>query len=86
MPATLSGVLKVRLVPLVKPASESGWEMIYWLGPAGDYSIPFRQVLEEITTIIARAKPAALELPPYEDREDFVEGELQFGNDCQSVL
>ncbi|GGA48739.1 hypothetical protein [Sphingomonas psychrolutea] len=78
-------MLKVHSAPLVKPNPQFGKELVYWLGPAGDHSIPFRQALDEITSIIAHAKPSALDLPLYEEGEDFVEGELHFGDDIVSV-
>jgi hypothetical protein len=52
---------------------------MFLLGEAGDYGTPFRAALDGIVAILARSKPTHLQLPPYEDGEDFVEGQLRFG-------
>ena len=51
------------------------------MGETFDYSTPFRGMLANIANVLSQEVPTSMELPTYEDREDFVEGTLQFGRE-----
>ena len=57
-----------------------GWQLILWAGDAFDYSTPFRALLGDITEALGQDRQTDLELPPYKEGEDFVEGTLRFGS------
>jgi hypothetical protein len=60
---------------------DGGWDLVLWAGEPFDYSTPFREMLAGIAGILNLDAPASIELPTYEEYEDFVEGTLQFGDE-----
>ena len=76
---TTSNVLVIHSRPRVEPASQGGWEFVLWLGDAFDYSIPFREALSSIASVVGDPTEVRLNLPPYDEGEDFVEGTLDVG-------
>jgi hypothetical protein len=61
------------------------WEIVFWMGDAFDFTIPFREALARITELLGGADEASLVLPPWEEDEDFIEGSLTFGAGTLSV-
>ena len=78
-------MIKVHSRLAIEPHRKSGWELVLWTGNAFDYSTPFREMLTDIATVLDREAPTSVELPNYEDFEDFVEGELRFGDESIGV-
>jgi hypothetical protein len=74
-------VIKVHSQPTLEPNPEGGWQLVFLVGDAFDYSTPFREMLTEIAVVLGRETPGSLELPAYEVGEDFVEGTIKFGDD-----
>jgi hypothetical protein len=72
-------MIKVRAPLEVKVDPQGGWEVVFWLFDAFDYTTPFRAMLAEITDALEQDPEIDLQLPAYEENEDFVEGALQFG-------
>jgi len=63
----------------------TGWDLTLYVGEAFDFGIPFRNILQEIMTRLCASAPCGLCLPAYRDREDFVEGTLDWGSDSFHV-
>lgn len=72
-------MLSVHSLPRVEPDLHHGWQVVFWLGEAFDYDIPFRAALAEMVEALLMEAPARIELPPRSSDEDFVEGLLVFG-------
>lgn len=68
---------KVNSPVQVGAEPSGGWQITLWAGAAFDYSTPFRSILAEIAGYF-EPEPA-LELPPFHDHEDFIEGRLHIG-------
>jgi len=56
-----------------------------WTGDAFDYSTPFRDMLADIAEVLNQDAPTSIELPSRKAFEDFVEGDLQFGDESIHV-
>ena len=81
VPGAQSGtMLTVHTTPAVTAEPLRGWHLTFWLGEAFDFGISFRAALAEIASILGEAKPTNIALPNFVDGEDFVEGQLSFGN------
>lgn len=78
--AQFGTMLTVHTTPAVTAEPLRGWHLTFWLGEAFDYQIPFRAALAEIVSILGQAKPTNIALPNFLEGEDFVEGQLSFGN------
>jgi hypothetical protein len=78
-------VLTVLSPPIIEPNDRYGWKIMFWLGDAFDYSIPFREALSEIVGVLQQSQPVTLDLPPHAPDEDFVEGVLTFGTAMVNV-
>ena len=65
--------------PRIEREADRGWQIVFWMGDAFDYSTPFREALAEIAGVLGQSASVALDLPPYFANEDFVEGVLTFG-------
>jgi hypothetical protein len=76
----LRTMIEVRYVPAIKPNACGGWDLVLWAGEPFDYSTSFRKMLAGIAEVLSQDAPTSIELPAYEDYEDFVEGTLQFGD------
>ena len=63
----------------VKADRDGGWELTFYVSGGWDYSTPFRAMLAEIAVALGQDPNSDLELPVYEEYEDFIEGTLQFG-------
>lgn len=72
-------MLFVHSLPRVEPDPQYGWQVVFWLGEAFNYDIPFRAALAEMVEALQMKAPARVELPPRSSDEDFVEGSLAFG-------
>jgi hypothetical protein len=56
-----------------------GWWLIFWVGDAFDYSIPFRAILQEMVARLSVSVDCTLHIPAHYEYEDFVEGKLDWG-------
>lgn len=72
-------MLSVHSLPRIELDPQHGWQVVYWLGEAFDYDIPFRAALAEMVEVLEMEAPVRVELPPRSSDEDFVEGSLVFG-------
>ena len=72
-------MIKVHSQPVVEPHPKRGWQLIFWMGEAFDYTTAFRAALCDMTEVLSREVPSSIQLPDYEDHEDFVEGMPHFG-------
>ena len=77
--------IKVHSRPCIEPHRKRGWELVLWTGNAFDHSTPFREMLADISAVLAREAPSSIELPPYRASEDHVEGVLRFGDEQVGV-
>lgn len=78
-------MIEVRSQPAIEPDPEGGWQLIFWMGEAFDYTTAFRSALSDMTEVLSREVPSSIQLPDYEDHEDFVEGMLHFGGEVLRV-
>jgi hypothetical protein len=78
-------MITVHSRPAIEPHQKRGWELVLWTGDAFDYSTPFRGILADITEALNRDAPTSIELPSYEAFEDFIEGELRFGDESVGI-
>lgn len=67
-------MITVRLPLVVQPAHHGTWQVAFWLGEPFDAAIPFRSVLGEIARVLGPT--AFLDLPPFVEAEDFIDGRL----------
>jgi hypothetical protein len=74
-------MIDVRCRPAIEPNARGGWNIVLWAGEPFDYSTSFRKMLASIAEVLSQDAPTSIELPAYEDYEDFVEGTLQFGDE-----
>lgn len=72
-------MLFVHSLPCIEPDPQYGWQVVFWLGEAFDFDIPFRATLAEMVEALQMEAPARVELPPRSSDEDFVEGSITFG-------
>src|SRR5260221_11254631 len=79
--ANVAAMIKVQSRPTVEHNPQGGWQTVFSVGETFDYSTPFRATLANIANVLSQQLPTSIELPAYEDREDFVEGTLQFGGE-----
>ena len=72
------------VVPLLYPLEidhkDGVASLILWLCYAFDYEYSFRGALSQIDRALASSASTAHSLPPEEDSEDFIEGELVWGS------
>jgi len=73
-------MIRLCAPPVIEHDPRRGWQLVLWAGDAFDYSTPFRAMLAEMASVLADTAPTRLELPDYEDHEDFVRGTLRFGD------
>jgi len=78
-------MIEVHCRPAIERHRKGGWELVLWTGNAFDYSTPFREMLTDIAAALDKDAPTSVELPGYEDFEDFVEGELRFGDESIGI-
>jgi hypothetical protein len=78
-------MIKVRSQPVIEPDPKGGWQLIFWMGEAFDYTTAFRSALSDMTEVLSREVPSSIQLPDCEDHEDFVEGMLHFGGEVLRV-
>ena len=72
--------ITARNRPFVTPDEQhSGWEIVLWLGEPFDHTIPFRATLDRIVELLGGPDAAEIELPPYDENEDFAHGTLRLG-------
>lgn len=74
-------MIEVRCSPAIEPDPQGGWHLVLWAGAPFGYSTPFREMLANIADVLSQDAPTSIELPAYQDYEDFVEGKLQFGGE-----
>jgi len=74
-------MIELRCRPAIEPNARGGWDLVFLAGAPADYSTPFRKMLTSIAEVLSQDAPTSIELPTYEDYEDFVEGTLQFGDE-----
>jgi hypothetical protein len=75
-------MIRLCAPPVIEHDPRRGWQLVLWAGNAFDYSTPFRAILADIAAVLRDAAPTEIELPDYEDREDFVTGTLRFGDEA----
>jgi hypothetical protein len=73
--------IPIRTLPVPEPDGRAGWNLVLWADEPFDYSTPFREMLAGIAGVLSQDAAASIELPAYEDYEDFVEGTFQFGDE-----
>jgi hypothetical protein len=78
-------MIKVRSQPAIEPDPRGGWQLIFWMGEAFDYTTAFRSALSNMTEVLNREVPSSTKLPDHEDHEDFVEGLLHFGGEVLRI-
>jgi hypothetical protein len=80
-------MITVHSRPAIEPHQKRGWELVLWTGDAFDYSTPFREMLTDIAAVLNQNQqtPTRIELPAYQALEDFVEGELRFGDESVRI-
>ena len=64
----------------IKAAEKGTWQLVFWIFDAFNYTIPFRAMLDEVADALGQDRRTDLDLLPYEEGEDFVEGALKFGD------
>jgi hypothetical protein len=74
-------MIEIRCRSTIKLDARGRSDLVLWAGEPFDYSTPFREMLAAIAEILSQEAPTSIELPAYEDYEDFVEGRLQFGDE-----
>lgn len=67
--------------PVIELDPHGGYHLVLWTGNAFDFATPFRAMLGDIGRLLEEKAPTLIELPAYEEGEDFVEGTLRFGNE-----
>jgi len=77
-------MITVYIEPRVD-AECKGWDLTLQVGMAFDFTRPFRDILQEIMVRLCASAPCGLSMPAYHDREDFVEGTLDWGSDSFHV-
>jgi hypothetical protein len=75
-------MIRLCAPPVIEHDPRRGWQLVLWAGNAFDHSTPFRAILADIAALLRDAAPTEVELPAYEDREDFVKGTLRFGDEA----
>ena len=79
-------MILVNAPPLISPDREGkGWELVLYMGDGFDYDFPFRATLDRIVALLGGAEAASLDLPAWQEGEDFIEGGLDFGGATISV-
>jgi hypothetical protein len=73
-------MIEVHSQPVIEPDPSGGWQLMFWIGRAFDYTTPFRKALDDMTKVLSRKQRCSIELPEYEANEDFAEGTLQLGD------
>jgi hypothetical protein len=73
-------MIPIKSLPKIEPDRNDGWNLVFWIGAAFDYTTPFRAALAEMVDVLGRQAPSSVRLPDHEDGEDFVEGSLRFGS------
>jgi hypothetical protein len=71
-------MIEVRSQPVIEPDPRGGWQLIFWMGEAFDYTTPFRTTLNDMTKALSRKNLCSMQIPEYEADKDFVEGRLEF--------
>ncbi len=66
--------------PVVELDRHGKYHLVLWAGDAFDSATPFRAMLADIGRLLERKAPTRIDLPAYEEGEDFVEGTLRFGD------
>jgi hypothetical protein len=72
-------MIEVRSPLEIKAEPNGGWDLMFWVLDAFNYATPFRTMLAEIAQALGQDAQSDLQLPAYEEDEDFIEGTLQFG-------
>ncbi|MBL0914156.1 MAG: hypothetical protein IBJ13_01130 [Sphingopyxis sp.] len=78
-------MIEIREQPEIRSDPSGGWQIIFWVLNAFDYTTPFRAILSEIAQALGQDPQNDLRLPPFEAGEDFIEGILQFGTATLSI-
>jgi immunity protein 50 of polymorphic toxin system len=73
-------MINLRSPLKIEPDTQGRWQLILCAGNAFDYTTPFRALLGDIAEALGQDSQNDLQLPPYEEGEDFVEGTLRFGS------
>ena len=76
----MSRMIRLCAPPAIEHDPHGGWQLVFWAGDAFDYTTPFRAILADIASVLQDTAPTDVELPNYQDHEDFVTGTLWFGD------
>ena len=79
------GVIELTLPIGIEVDPHGGGQLVLWTGKAFDFSTPFRRALTEIVETLGPESTRTLQIPPAEDREDFVEGSFRFNDGTVEV-
>lgn len=72
-------MIQIRAPMEITAGPQGGWQLVFWVLDAFNYTTPFRAMLADIADALGQDPRKDLQLPAYEADEDFVEGTLQFG-------
>lgn len=72
-------MIEVRAPLEIKADPQDGWQLMFWVLDAFNYTTPFRAILADIAGALEQDAATDLQLPVWEANEDFIEGTLQFG-------
>ena len=72
-------MIEVRLPLEIQIDSQGGWQLMFFVLDAFNYSTPFRGMLANIADALGQDPKSDIQLPVYKSGEDFVDGVLRFG-------
>ena len=70
-------MIEVRGPLEIKADSQGGWQLVFWVFEAFNFTTPFRVMLADIADALGQDPRNDLQLPAYEAGEDFVFGTEQ---------
>ena len=74
-------MIEVRAPLEIKADPQGGWQLIFWVLDAFNFTTPFRAMLADVAEALGQDPRNDLQLPAYEAGEDFVDGTLEFGTE-----
>lgn len=72
-------MIEVRAPLEIQADPQGGWQLMFWVLDAFNYTTPFRAMLADIANALGQDAKTDLQLPVWEADEDFIDGTLQFG-------
>jgi hypothetical protein len=77
--AEYQAMIEVRAPLEIQADPQGGWQLMFWVLDAFNYTTPFRAMLADIANALGQDAKTDLQLPVWEADEDFIDGTLQFG-------